>query len=192
MGEAHHERHMIDLHERSLDMIGWVMNHTRSAVEMNPGSQRTQLHLEVNGQSHPIDIEFCTTLLDVLREHLDLTGAKRACDRGECGACTVLVDDQPMYACHLLAMQVRGRKIVTVEGLAERADFRPLLEAFVANDAGQCGFCTPGFAVAAYAALRRYPEAEAQQLRWELVGHICRCNAYDKIVTAVCDAARRR
>jgi aerobic-type carbon monoxide dehydrogenase small subunit (CoxS/CutS family) len=104
----------------------------------------------------------------------------------------VLVDDQPMYACHLLAMQMRGRKIITIEGLAERADFRPLLEAFVTNDAGQCGFCTPGFAVAAYAALRRFPEADAQQLRWELVGHICRCNAYDKIVAAVCDAGRQR
>jgi xanthine dehydrogenase YagT iron-sulfur-binding subunit len=173
-------------------MIGWAMNHTRSAVEINPGPQRTQLHLEVNGQSHPVDIESRTTLLDVLREHLDLTGAKRACDRGECGACTVLVDDQPMYACHLLAMQMRGRKIITIEGLAERADFRPLLEAFVTNDAGQCGFCTPGFAVAAYAALRRFPEADAQQLRWELVGHICRCNAYDKIVAAVCDAGRQR
>jgi xanthine dehydrogenase YagT iron-sulfur-binding subunit len=173
-------------------MIGWVMNHTPSAVELNLGSQCTQLHLEVNGQSCPVNIECRTTLLDVLREHLDLTGAKRACDRGECGACTVLVDDQPMYACHLLAMQVRGRQILTIEGLAEREDFRPLLEAFVANDAGQCGFCTPGFAVAAYAALRRYPEAEAQQLRWELVGHICRCNAYDKIVTAGCEAARRR
>jgi xanthine dehydrogenase YagT iron-sulfur-binding subunit len=168
------------------------MDHTQSTAAMHHGPQRIQLHLEVNGQPHPIDLEPRTTLLDVLRDHLDLTGAKRACDRGECGACTVLVDDQPMYACHLLAMQVRGRKIVTIEGLAERADFRPLLEAFVANDAGQCGFCTPGFAVAAYAALRRYPEAEPQQLRWELVGHICRCNAYDKIVAAVGDAGRRR
>jgi len=167
------------------------MNHTPSAAGMHSELQRTQLFLDINGQSHPLDIECRTTLLDVLREHLDLTGAKRACDRGECGACTVLVDDQPMYACHLLALQMRGRKIVTVEGLAERAEFRPLLEAFVANDAGQCGFCTPGFAVAAYAALRRYPEADAQQLRWELVGHICRCNAYENIVTAVCDAARR-
>ena len=168
------------------------MNHTPSAAGMHSELQRTQLFLDINGQSHPLDIEFRTTLLDVLREHLDLTGAKRACDRGECGACTVLVDDQPMYACHLLAMQVQGRKIVTIEGLAERADFRPLLDAFVVNDAGQCGFCTPGFAVAAYAALRRYPGADAQQLRWELVGHICRCNAYDKIVTAACDAARHR
>lgn len=129
------------------------------------------------------------TLLEVLRESLDLTGAKRACDRGECGACTVLVDGQPMYACQLLAVQVRGRQIVTIEGLAAGADFRPVLEAFLAQDAGQCGFCTPGFAVAIYAALQRYPQADASQLRWELVGHICRCNAYDKILAAV-EAAR--
>ncbi|MGQ4807243.1 4-hydroxybenzoyl-CoA reductase subunit gamma [Candidatus Entotheonellaceae bacterium PAL068K] len=131
------------------------------------------------------------TLLDVLRGHLDLTGAKRACDRGECGACTVLLDEQPMVACHLLAMQVRGRQVVTVEGLAERPDFRRLLEAFVAQDAGQCGFCTPGFVVAAYAALQRQPDLNnASQIRWELVGHICRCNAYDRIVEAVREASR--
>jgi xanthine dehydrogenase YagT iron-sulfur-binding subunit len=168
------------------------MHHTQSTGTTHPRPQRTPLSLEVNGQSRLVDIEPRTTLLDVLRDHLDLTGAKRACDRGECGACTVLVDDQPMYACHLLALQVRGRNIVTIEGLAERADFRPILEAFVANDAGQCGFCTPAFAVAAFAALRRYPEADAQQLRWELVGHICRCNAYEKIVAAVGDAGQRR
>jgi xanthine dehydrogenase YagT iron-sulfur-binding subunit len=168
------------------------MTHTPSAVELHPGPHRIQLALDVNGRSHPVPIEPRTTLLDVLREHLDLTGSKRACDRGECGACTVLVDDQPMYACHLLAMQVRRRKIMTIEGLAEQADFRPILDAFVANDAGQCGFCTPGFAVAAYAALQRLPEADAQQLRWELVGHICRCNAYENIVAAACDASRQR
>ena len=168
------------------------MNHTPFSITIEPGPQRTPLQLEVNGQSQQVAIEPRTTLLDVLREQLDLTGAKRACDRGECGACTVLVDEQPMYACHLLAVQVRGRKIVTIEGLAERADFRPLLEAFVANDAGQCGFCTPGFAVAAYAALQHYPDADAQQLRWELVGHICRCNAYDSIVAAVSEGGRQR
>jgi xanthine dehydrogenase YagT iron-sulfur-binding subunit len=121
---------------------------------MNHMPYSSQVQLEVNGQLHTLEVEHRMTLLDVLRDHLDLTGAKRACDRGECGACTVLVDERPMCACHLLAMQVRGRKVVTIEGLAERADFRPLLEAFVANDAGQCGFCTPGFAVAAYAMLR--------------------------------------
>src|ERR671923_1642114 len=98
------------------------MDHTQPTIATDPGPQRTQIHLEVNGQSRPVHIEPRTTLLEVLRDHLDLTGAKRACDRGECGACTVLVGDQPMYACHLLAVQVRGRKIVTIEGLAKRAD----------------------------------------------------------------------
>lgn len=153
-------------------------------------SSHSRIRLNVNGQLHTLDVEHRTTLLDVLREHLDLIGAKRACDRGECGACTVLVDEQPMCACHILAMQVRDRKIVTVEGLAERDDFRRLLEAFVGHDAGQCGFCTPGFAVAAYAALKRLPEAQESQLRWELVGHTCRCNAYEKIVAAVCRAGQ--
>jgi xanthine dehydrogenase YagT iron-sulfur-binding subunit len=151
-----------------------------------------QIQLEVNGQQHALEIEHRLTLLDVLREQLDLTGAKRACDRGECGACTVLVDDQPMLACHLLALQVGGRKILTVEGLAARDDFRPLLQAFLACDAGQCGFCTPGFAVAAYAMWQRLPEVTAWQARWELVGHMCRCNAYESIVSAVCQVPQHR
>jgi len=154
-------------------------------------AQISQISLSINGQSHDLAIEHRATLLDVLREALDLTGAKRACDRGECGACTVLVDEQPMYACHLLAMQVQGRQVVTVEGLAERDDFRPSLDAFVAADGGQCGFCIPGFAVAVYAALSRDPKADERQMRWELVGHICRCNAYDNIVAAACEAGRQ-
>jgi xanthine dehydrogenase YagT iron-sulfur-binding subunit len=160
--------------------------------EVNCMQYHTPIHLEVNGQQHHLDIEDRLTLLDVLREHLDLTGAKRACDRGECGACTVLVDNQPMFACHLLALQVRGRKILTVEGLAEQDAFRPILEAFTLRDAGQCGFCTPGFAVAAYALLQRLPDATEWQARWELVGHICRCNAYESIVSAVCQVPQRR
>lgn len=147
--------------------------------------------LLVNGQAQTLDVEHRQTLLEVLRDRLDLTGAKRACDRGECGACTVLLDGQPVYACHLLAMQVRGRDIRTIEGLATQENFQPLLEAFVANDGGQCGFCTPGFAVAAYAALQRGAANSETQIRWELVGHLCRCNAYDKIVAAVREAAQR-
>jgi len=122
------------------------MKHTPSPIELQHVPRSSRISLEINAQLHTVEIEHRMTLLDVLRDQLDLIGAKRACDRGECGACTVLVDEQPMCACHLLAMQVRGRKITTIEGLAERADFRPLLEAFVANDGGQCGFCTPGFA----------------------------------------------
>ncbi len=155
-------------------------------------SYRSRVALDVNGQPHTLELEPRTTLLEVLRDQLDLTGAKRACDRGECGACTVLVNEQPMYACHVLAVQMSGRQIVTIEGLAERHDFQPVLEAFVAHDAGQCGFCIPGFAVAAYAALQRHPGLNETQIRWELVGHICRCNAYENIVTAVRAASHRQ
>ncbi len=150
----------------------------------------SRIDLTVNGRAHSLDVEHRASLLDVLREALDLTGAKRACDRGECGACTVLVDEQPMLACQLLAMQVRGRSITTVEGLAERPDFAAVLDAFVAEDGGQCGFCVPGFAVATYAALKHDASMDELALRWELVGHVCRCNAYDRIAAAAAAAAQ--
>jgi xanthine dehydrogenase YagT iron-sulfur-binding subunit len=150
----------------------------------------SQVELSVNGERRVLDIEHRASLLDVLREDLDLTGAKRACDRGECGACTVLIDEKPMLACNLLALQVRGKQITTVEGLAGRADFAPILDAFVAEDGGQCGFCVPGFAVATYAALKHNASMDELALRWELVGHVCRCNAYDRIAAAAAKAAR--
>jgi xanthine dehydrogenase YagT iron-sulfur-binding subunit len=149
----------------------------------------SRITLNVNGESRTLDVEHRASLLDVLREDLEMTGAKRACDRGECGACTVLVDEKPMLACHLLAMQVRDNAITTVEGLAARPDFAPILAAFVDQDGGQCGFCVPGFAVAAYAALKQQTSPDELALRWELVGHICRCNAYDRIAAAVASAA---
>ncbi|HWC30670.1 MAG TPA: 2Fe-2S iron-sulfur cluster-binding protein [Dehalococcoidia bacterium] len=152
---------------------------------------RSRIELEVNGERRALDVEHRDSLLDVLREDLDLTGAKRACDRGECGACTVLVDERPMLACHLLALQVRDKAITTVEGLAERPDFATVLDAFVAEDGGQCGFCVPGFAVATYAALKHDPTLDETALRWELVGHVCRCNAYDRIAAAANEAAAR-
>lgn len=149
-----------------------------------------RIDITVNGTAHSLEVEHRETLLDVLRERLELTGAKRACDRGECGACAVLVDEKPMLACSLLALQVRGRHITTVEGLAALPGFAPVLAAFVEQDGGQCGFCVPGFAVVAYAALQHDPPLDATALRWELVGHICRCNAYDRIAAAVEAVAR--
>jgi aerobic-type carbon monoxide dehydrogenase small subunit (CoxS/CutS family) len=151
----------------------------------------TSIDLNVNGETHHLDVEHRDSLLDVLREQLDLTGAKRACDRGECGACSVLIDGRPMLACQLLAMQVRHREIVTIEGLAQRDDFASVLDAFVEADGGQCGFCVPGFAVSAYAALKHDKTMSETALRWELVGHICRCNAYDRIAQAVRTAGER-
>ena len=160
-------------------------------TERQDGRPVAAVSLTVNGHAHSLRLEPRATLLEVLREHLDLPGAKTACDRGECGACTVLLDELPVNACHLLAVQAGGRSVVTVEGLAARAEFEPLLEAFVACDGGQCGYCTPGFAVAAYALLRDNPDADALLIRWALVGHICRCNAYDAIVAAVLEAKDR-
>ena len=150
---------------------------------------RSQIELEVNGRRRALEVEHRASLLDILREDLDLTGAKRACDRGECGACTVLVDEKPVLACLLLAVQVRGKSIATVEGLSAQPDFRPILKAFVEEDGGQCGFCVPGFAVATYAALKHDPSLDETGLRWELVGHVCRCNAYDRIAVAAAKAA---
>jgi len=149
---------------------------------------RIDLSLKVNGREITLSTEPRTTLLEVLREHLDLTGAKPACERGECGACTVLLDDRPVNACHLLAVQARGHEVVTVEGLQDKPEFQSLVKAMERNDGVQCGYCTPGFAVAAYAALRDKPSADAWTLRWALVGHICRCNAYDSIVASLLEA----
>lgn len=146
--------------------------------------------LRVNGRSYAMHVEPRETLLEVLRERLDLTGAKPACERGECGACTVLLDGQPINSCHWLAVQAAGREIVTIEGLAGEATFQPLLQSMLASDAGQCGYCTPGFAVAAHALLREDPGANEQAIRWGLVGHTCRCNAYEAIVAAVRGAAK--
>jgi len=160
-------------------------------AEHSPRPGEVSIRIEINGRAHSIDVEPRTTLLELLRERLDLTGAKPACERGECGACAVLVDDRPMNACHLLAVQAAGQRIVTIESLSERPDFKPLLDAFVNRDAGQCGYCTPGFAIAAYAALRDEPVLNEAQIRWALVGHICRCNAYDGIVAAVREAAAK-
>jgi xanthine dehydrogenase YagT iron-sulfur-binding subunit len=151
---------------------------------MNELPDRSTIELQVNGETHHLEVEHRASLLDVLREQLDLTGAKRACDRGECGACTVLVDEKPMLACNLLAMQVRKRAITTIEGLSQRPDFAPIVEAFLAEDGGQCGFCVPGFAVATYVASKHEPPLNPVEVRWELVGHVCRCNAYDRIAAA--------
>ena len=158
-------------------------------AENSPASFMATLQIKVNGDSRTFEIDTRTTLLALLRGQMDLTGAKPACEVGECGACTVLIDDQPVNACQMLALQADGREIVTVEGLAGRPEFEALVKSFVNVDGGQCGYCTPGFAVAAYALLRARDAVDPARIRWALVGHICRCNAYDRIVEAVQAAA---
>ena len=146
--------------------------------------------LEVNGQHQQLEVCHHWTLLDALREQLDLTGAKRGCDRGECGSCTVLLDGKPVYACQLLVMQVGRRQVVTIEGLADEHRLDPVQQAFLDNDGGQCGYCTPGFVLAAKALLDTNPSPSDDDIRQALSGNLCRCNAYGRIIQLVREAVK--
>jgi len=146
--------------------------------------------LNVNGADRRLEIDHRWTLLRVLRQGLALTGAKRGCDRGECGACTVLVDGLPVNSCSMLAMQVGARPVRTVEGLGHAGNLNPLQRAFLANDGGQCGYCTPGFLMSATALLESDPRPSVAEIKAALAGNLCRCNAYGRIIASVSDAAR--
>jgi xanthine dehydrogenase YagT iron-sulfur-binding subunit len=154
------------------------------AVGMGPGP--VKLTLQVNGKeiTHP-GIEPRTTLLDALRDFLDVTGCKRVCDRGTCGACTVMVDGKPIYSCTMLALEARGKPINTAEALAESGTLDAVPAAFVKYDAQQCGFCTPGFVVAMRAAFDKNPKATPAEIERALSGNICRCGTYQQMRDAV-------
>ena len=151
----------------------------------------TQYELEINGQVHALNVPSHRSLLDVLRDDLDLTGAKRGCDRGECGSCTVLLDGKPVYACITLVGQVRGRSVLTVEGLASDGRLDPVQQAFLDEDGAQCGYCTPGFLMSARALLDSNPGPSNDEIREALSGNLCRCNAYGRILQSVRTAAER-
>ena len=146
--------------------------------------------LKVNGKPHKLNLEPRVTLLDALRLHLDLTGAKRVCDRGVCGSCTVIMDGKPVYACNLLAIQAEGHDIVTVEGLSHGDELHPVMAAFIEHDAMQCGFCTPGFVVACKAFLDKHPNPTLEEIERGLGGNLCRCGTYAGIRPAVLEAAK--
>lgn len=145
------------------------------------GPGKVPVTLMVNGKQLSTELEPRVTLLDALRDTFNLTGAKRVCDRGTCGACTVLMEGRPVYACSVLAIDAQGKKITTIEGLAEDDALTPVMQAFVDHDAQQCGFCTPGFIVATTHFLQQHPHATADDLRRELSGNFCRCGTYDGI-----------
>ena len=190
-------------------------------------ANQAQITITVNGAAHTLTVRHHWSLLDVLRDALQLTGAKRGCDRGECGSCTILLDGRPVNACQVLAMRAAGRTILTVEGLAvagltaeqsaapgltapgltapkmmapkmmapnlPAADaLSPLQQAFLDEDGGQCGFCTPGFVMAARALLNDNPTPSDAEIRAALSGNLCRCNAYGRILASVRNAAQRR
>jgi aerobic carbon-monoxide dehydrogenase small subunit len=148
------------------------------------------IQMTVNGEQQEIAVEPWRTLLDVLRDDLGLTGVKKGCDRGDCGACTVLLDGKPVTSCMMLAVQAADHTIVTIEGLADLTGaLHPLQQAFVDYGAIQCGFCTPGMILAAAALLAKNPHPNAEEVREAIAGNLCRCTGYVKIVDAVLAAA---
>jgi xanthine dehydrogenase YagT iron-sulfur-binding subunit len=153
------------------------------ATAMGPAA--IKLQLTVNGQKMTTSVEPRVTLLDALRNHLDVTGCKRVCDRGSCGACTVMLDGKPIYSCTMLAVEAQGKAIKTAEALAAGGKIDAVPAAFARYDAQQCGFCTPGFVVAMRAAFDKNPAATPAQIEEALSGNICRCGTYQQMRDAI-------
>jgi len=151
----------------------------------------TQVVLNINSREYALEVEGNETLLSVLRERLDLTGAKPGCLTGDCGACKVIVDGKAENACMLLARNMGGKRIETIESLAKGGQLHPVQEAFVEAGAVQCGYCTPGMVMSAKALLDRNPEPEEEEIRAAIDGNICRCTGYVKIVDAIQLASRK-
>src|SRR5438105_14707757 len=159
--------------------------------ELSRPVQREVLALRVNGEEHRLLAAVHRTLLEVLREDLGLTGTKHGCELGECGTCTVLVDGEPQLSCLLLPVQVEGRTITTVEGMASGSELDPLQRAFIELGAAQCGYCTPGMLLSARSLLERDSTPTREDIREALAGNLCRCTGYAKIIEAVELAAGR-
>jgi xanthine dehydrogenase YagT iron-sulfur-binding subunit len=152
-------------------------------VGIGPG--KAKLQLQVNGSKMETEVEPRVTLLDALRDYLDVTGCKRVCDRGTCGACTVMLDGKPVYSCTTLALEARGKEIKTAEALVGNGKIDRVPAAFARHDAQQCGFCTPGFVVAMRAAFDHNPKATAAEIEEALAGNICRCGTYEQMRHAI-------
>ncbi len=158
--------------------------------EVGPGA-RTTISFRVNGEAVEVEVAGDDRLIDVLREGLRLTGTKEGCGIGECGACTVLLDGKPVNSCLVPALQVEGREVETVEGLAKDGRVHPLQEAFIEHTAVQCGFCTPGMLMSALALLRETLDPTKEDIARAISGNLCRCTGYHQIMSAIEDAARK-
>lgn len=167
--------------------IAMSMSSGATAQSRASGSSNapSSVSVTVNGTSHALTLDPRTTLLDVLREHLDLTGSKKGCDQGQCGACTVLIDGRRVLSCLTLAVMTDGATVTTVEGLAKDGHLHPLQRAFIDHDAFQCGYCTPGQICSAAGLMAEGKAKTAEQIRESMSGNICRCGAYTNIVTAI-------
>jgi xanthine dehydrogenase YagT iron-sulfur-binding subunit len=155
------------------------------------GPDPVRVELTVNGKKVTASVEPRVTLLDALRDYLDVTGCKRVCDRGTCGACTVTLDGEPVYSCTMLALEARGREIKTAEALAAGGRLDPVPQAFADCDAQQCGFCTPGFVVAMRAAFDKNPNATPAEIEEAVSGNICRCGTYEQMRHAITQLCKK-
>src|SRR5207248_11185979 len=170
------------------DSIAQEKKADANVVAAKPGPVK----LEINGKSHTVTVEPRVTLLDVLRNDLSLTGAKEVCTTTNCGACTVIIDGKPVYACARTAVECQGKKITTVEGLGDGKEVDDVVKCFVKHDATQCGYCTPGFVVATRAFLNSNPKATMEDIRKGLGGNICRCGTYDGVAHAALECASKK
>lgn len=162
-----------------------------SAQTVKPlGPGPVPITLKINGKAQNLTVEPRVTLLDALRDELQLTGAKKVCDRGTCGACTVIMNGKIVYACNVLAIDAQGSEIQTIEGISEGDKLHPVSAAFVDNDAQQCGYCTPGFVMAVKGYLEKNPNPTLEQINRELGGNLCRCGTYMGVRKAVLQAAK--
>ena len=176
-------------HREFLEGAGPTTDAAESAIT---APSRTAIRLNVNGVSHSVEVEDRWTLVELLRDQLDLTGTKIGCNRSECGACTVLMNGKPVYSCSQLAVWADGADVQTVEGLAQNGCLSPVQQAFIDHNAPQCGFCTPGQLMTATALLNRVPRPDAAQVQQALVGNLCRCSNYNAIVEAVVAAGAQQ
>ncbi len=148
------------------------------------------ISLKINGEPYELSVKSNITLLDLLRDEIGLTGTKRGCDTGECGACTVLLDGRPVNSCLVLAVDVNGRDILTIEGLARDGNLHPLQKAFIEEGAIQCGYCTPGMILSAKALLDENPSPKEEDVKRAIAGNLCRCTGYVRIIKAIMSVAK--
>ncbi|HXY02231.1 MAG TPA: (2Fe-2S)-binding protein [Terriglobales bacterium] len=175
----------------AVPVLGTKVVHAAGSPVKVYGPGKVPIELTVNGEAHTLQVEPRVTLLDALRDELEITGAKRVCDRAECGACTVIMEGKAVYACSVLAIEAQGKPITTVESLMEGEKLHPIQQAFVDNDASQCGFCTPGFVVALKAFLDKHPNASLAEVRQSLSGNLCRCGTYHGLQLAAAQLTQK-
>jgi carbon-monoxide dehydrogenase small subunit len=153
---------------------------------------KRELKLRVNGEPYEVFVEPRTILLKLLRDELGLTGTKEGCSEGMCGACTVLVDGKAVKSCLVLALQIQGKEVTTIEGLAQGGKLHPLQDSFIEHGAVQCGFCTPGMVLSAKAFLDEHSNPMEEEVKYAIAGNLCRCTGYVKIIEAIMDVASRK